>query len=162
MESDNGRKRGFGPHGEGCECEEYEQNEAKVEEPEPTETPDTGGGPRLLFSVQSDPNDLTEMMFGAISDAYAQQLSDLLLFCEFDGVPLSERQVVRLIGAFMRGHAAAKSAAEAVRQNYMLAAIRARMANQPTEAEIEKVEPPAEEGNGLRDVSELFREDPPE
>lgn len=159
-EHDNGRKRGFGPHGEGCECDELIQGHVEpVEEKQAEPQAEPEKPPRLLFSLRHDPNDLTEMMFSAVADAYSQAITDLLLYLDFDGVPLNERQVVRLYGALMRGHATAKSAAETVQQNYMMIAMRARAAAQE-DAPAE--EPPAEEGHGLRDVADLFTEGPQE
>lgn len=162
MESDNGRRRGFGPHGEGCECDDYEQNLDNPEAPDdgtPVEPPaDEYDGPtRTILSLQDDPNDPIELMFVAISDAYAQHMSDFILYCEHDDVPLNERQTIRLVGSLMRGHASAKSAVGAVQQHLMLQAYRAHAAAMAAS----EPEPEPEEGHGNRDISELFRETPP-
>lgn len=157
MDHDNGRKRGFGPHGENCECDELTQETPDVEvEEEPQVVPTEP--PRMLISLRDNPNDLMELMFVAISDAFAQALSDAILYCGFDDVPLSERQIIRLTGAMMRGLALAKHSATVVQQNYILAAMQSEV-QERQEAEPEE---PAENEHGTRDVSDLFRQEPTE
>lgn len=149
MGLDNGNSKMFGPHGEGCDCP-WPNEEKDVDPSDAT---------RTMYQVATqNPSDLFELILGAIADAYAAELTDLAILCDYDGERLTEKQTVRLIGMLMRGHAAAKRASDAVRQNYLLEALRTYEAER---AETVKTEPDSpNQFDGFADISELFRQDP--
>ena len=153
--SDNGSKRPFGPHGEGCDCGQHAP-EPDSDAPETTEEPFQM--PKMFVSVGFDDTDLNELMFIGISDAYAAHLGNVVEQCAFDGEPLSNRQISHIIGGMMRGHALAMESAKLIQHNYvrMVTMFQEQAAAQAAEDE------PTEDGHGLRNISDLFQAKPPE
>jgi hypothetical protein len=164
MGSDNGggHKTPFGPHGEGCQCDEHRlPTDEEIEEAMAEDEPEEPTVPEMFISIGTDRRDLNEMIFMAVSEAYASQLADICDQCKFVGEELTPRQIQAIVGGLMRGHAVARGSADAVKMNYMMLMMQAR---QEAEAKLAAEDAPEDEGeattHGLRDVTDLFERPP--
>ncbi len=172
MEGSNGKKRPFGPHGEGCDCGQEESHGEKIPiEDGPEESPGARG------MMMPSPHD---SIFSATSDAFSSHFLNAIEACSVSGCPLDGRQIAFIMSALMQGFAQAKENARFIeyRYNQLIAmAVAQNMGRRDEETEevleeagaapgpagpqLEVVpDPEPEEGHRLHDVSDLFTREP--
>ncbi len=154
--SNNGHKRPFGPHGEGCTCgqegeHEHDEQASEQEIEEAIEGIEVSTDHEGSFAMlRRTPH---ETVFGVVAEAYARHFTMALEVCIMDGCALDARQISHFFSAMMQAHAQAKGTASIVEERYR----ELREAAESAQRAREKAE--AAETN-LENVADLFSREP--
>jgi hypothetical protein len=156
-ESSNGHSRLFGPHGEGCTCDEEPDGDA-LDHPRDGEATDEELGEEI-----EDPNEITEaehrytrsldLAFHAVAECLTENFMSGLDAAAMNDEPLSRNQIIAMFSSLMRGYTDAKEAAQSIDERLKMLALHARAERF---AILKRIQEEEEAETPLNNVEELF------